>query len=61
MAKGKKETEMVSVGTKIDAETLARLRAYSEDSGIPQAEIIRRAVRAWLEEKKSKEGKDENI
>jgi hypothetical protein len=32
-----------------DRAELERLRAYSEESGIPMATIIRRAVKQWIE------------
>ena len=39
---------MIKIGTTLDKPTLDALRAYSERTGVPQAEVIRRAVREYL-------------
>jgi metal-responsive CopG/Arc/MetJ family transcriptional regulator len=39
---------MIKIGTTLDKPTLDTLRAYSERTGVPQAEVIRRAVREYL-------------
>jgi len=39
---------MIKITTTVDKETLDLMRKYSKETGIPQAEIIRRSVREYL-------------
>jgi len=34
----------------VDAETVARLRAYSEATGVPMARVVARACNEWLDQ-----------
>lgn len=38
----------------IDAEDFQRLKALSDSTGIPAANLLRRAVSAWLDENETK-------
>lgn len=45
--------KVIRISTLIDTDTLELLHAYSSKTGVPMAEIYRRAVREYL---KNKEG-----